>query len=527
MVARCGAVASATIAGLLPGATIGIVRDSEKGLMIREPSPSSPKLQALDRAGCERIHHAALAILAGTGTAFLHDEARATLCAAGGRLAEDGRSVRLPSALVERAVASAPSTIDVFDRNGALAMRLGERQSYFGPGSDLLFTVDGGYDAPSAAEHRRSVLDDVRRAARVADALDEIDFVMSSANPSDVPPRAAYLHSFRAMVEHTTKPLVCTAESDLDLEAMWRIAVAVRGSATALRERPYFVHYAEPLSPLRHTPEAVRKLLFCADQAVPLVYSPAPMAGSTAPMTIAGHVAQGVAECLAGLVLHQLRAAGAPFLFGMGPAILDMRTAECSYSAPEYFLAYLAVQQMSQHYELPSWGYAGTSDAQLPDEQASFEAGLQTALSLMVGANLNHDVGYLNFGKTGSLEMLAIGDEQIGMLRRLMRGIALDDEQLAVEVVDQAYRNQGKFLAHPHTRKHVRTTQWRPWLSNRLDHGAWRRAGSSTLRERAHRRVQTILADHRPPPLPNGIGAAIDGIVADCVERLAKPKASG
>lgn len=472
-----------------------------------------PRLQMLDQADRDRIHTAAKRLLAETGTELMDDQARHVLVGAGCTMAEDGRSTLIPPALVDEAIESAPSNIDVFDRSDELAMRLGERRCYFGTGSDLLFTLDGGYDAPATAEHRRSLLDDVRAAAKVADALENLDFVMTSANPSDVSPHHAYLLGFHGMVENTTKPLVCTAENEHDLEAMWRLAVALRGSPEALRERPYFVHYCEPLSPLRHTGEALRKLLLCADKGVPVVYSPAPMAGLTAPMTVAGHVTQGVAECLAGLVLHQARARGAPFLFGMGPAVLDMRTAECSYSAPEYFLAYLAVQEMSRHYDLPSWGYAGTSDSQLPDEQASFEAGMQTALSLFTGANLNHDVGYLNFGKTGCLEMLVICDEQLALLRRLMRGLELDDDQLAVHVVDETYKRGGNFLSHPHTRKHVRTTQWRPWLANRLNRTAWQQAGSLTLRERAHQRVRAILTDHRPVPLSADSAAELNRIV--------------
>ncbi len=202
-----------------------------------------------------------------------------------------------------------------------------------------------------------------------------------------------------------------------------------------LRAKPYAIYYGEPVSPLQHAVESVDKLLFCAEKSMPVIYSPAPIAGSTAPMTIAGHVAQGLAECFCGLVIHQLKTPGAPFIMGMGPAVLDMATAQCSYNAPEYLLSYIAIIEMSHFYNLPNWGYAGTTDSQIPDEQATFEAGLETFIAEMAGSNLNHDVGYLDFGRTGSLDMIIILNEVIDQVRRLYRGIPVNDDTLALDVI--------------------------------------------------------------------------------------------
>ena len=202
-----------------------------------------------------------------------------------------------------------------------------------------------------------------------------------------------------------------------------------------MRSNPYFIHYAEPISPLKHPFHSLDKLLFCAEKHIPAIYSPAPISGSTAPITLAGHVAQGLAECFCGLVIHQLRAEGAPFLMGMGAAVLDMATSQCSYNAPEYYLAYMAMIEMSHYYDLPSWGYAGTSDSQIPDGQATLEAGLLTFLSAFSGANLNHDVGYLDFGRAASLDMVVICDEIIDQIRRMKRGIPVNDDMLALDAI--------------------------------------------------------------------------------------------
>ena len=178
--------------------------------------------------------------------------------------------------------------------------------------------------------------------------------------------------------------------------------------------------YNEPTSPLTHPRDSVEKLLLCADAGVPTNYSPAPLAGATAPITVAGHTAQGIAECLFGLVMHQLRVPGAPFLFGIGSAVLDIATAQSSYNDLGYQLGYMCAVEMAKWLDLPNWGNAGTSDSQVPDAQMGMEANQLTLLAMLAGSNLAHDVGYLDFGLTCSLEAIVMLDEFIASNRRLV-----------------------------------------------------------------------------------------------------------
>jgi trimethylamine--corrinoid protein Co-methyltransferase len=387
-------------------------------------------------------------------------------------------------------------------------MDLGGRRAYFGTGSDLMWSVSS-----EALERRRTSLQDIRTAARVCDALPNIDFIMSFAHPHELEPAVVYIESFRAMLENSTKPIVNTADSRRDLKAMWQMSVILRSGEQALREKPYWIQYDEPISPLKHPFNAIDKLIFCARTGSPVIYSPAPIAGSTAPMTIAGHVVQGLAECFFGLVIHQLTSPGAPFLMGMGPAVLDMATGQCSYNAPEYLLAYMAMVEMSLYLDIPNWGYAGTSDAQIPDMQASFEAGLETFMAAAAGSNLNHDVGYLDFGLTGSLEMIVIMNEVIDQVKRLRAGIPVNEDTLAEEVIAAGAR-QGEFLTHPHTLKHVRRVQWQPRLFCRQEHESWSADGRTDLLTRARRRLAEILENHRPQPLDPSLSRPIAEIAA-------------
>ena len=454
-----------------------------------------PRLVLLTEEDKERIHQAILKILEEIGMHVLHDEALALLQKAGCRVAK-GDVVKIPQNLVRKATQSAPRNIPIYDREGNHVMDLGGRSSYFGTGSDLLYSLDA-----ETMKRRSCILDDVGRAAHLCDALPNIDFIMSCAHPSDLDPQKAFLASFQAMVENSSKPIVSTAECRNDLKEMWRIAKILRDGEEKLRAQPYYIHYVEPISPLKHPFASLDKLLFCAKKQIPAIYSPAPLTGATAPMTIAGHVAQGLAECFCGLVIHQLKAEGAPFLMGMGPAVMDMATSQSSYNAPEYYLAYLAAIEMSHYYNLPSWGYAGTSDSQIPDGQATLEASFITFLSIMSGANLNHDVGYLDFGRTGSLEMVVIMDEIIDQLRRLHRGIPVNDDELGLDVIQEVGPG-GQFLTHDHTLRHFQSTQWRPRLICRDGYEKWEESGSRSLLERARLRLLEILETHRPLPIP-------------------------
>ncbi len=476
---------------------------------ITDPSdrPRAGRLAYLTDDDKLAIYEAALEIVSTIGMRVHHPEALELLRAAGCEVTEPDL-VKVPRAIVQQVRESAPHVIEVFDRTGKPAMSLGGYNSYFGNGS----AVTAVYDLETG-EHRPTVLADGVQAARLCDALPNIDFVMAYAHPGEGDPHRALLESFRAMVANTTKPLVVVAENAGDLAVMIEIAAAVRGGADELAAKPYFVLYGEPTSPLRHPVEAVDKLLLCADHGVPCVYSTSPLAGGTAPITVAGHIAQGTAESLLGLVIHQLRRPGAPFVFGIGPAVLDMGTMQSAYNAPEYLMGYVCAVEMARWLDLPNWGYAGTTDAQVIDAQAGMEAAELTFLSLATGSNLNHDVGYLDFGLTASLELIVMVDEYLSLNRRLFAGVEVNAETLAVDTIRQVGPG-GDFLAARHTARHVRTAQWRPTIINRQGHARWREEGALDLTEKARRKALQLLETHAPAPLPAELTVRIDALVA-------------
>jgi trimethylamine--corrinoid protein Co-methyltransferase len=492
-------------------------KDAKRGGLtspVEVPGADPSGFRLLGDARLEQIHLASLEILRRTGVRVYDPAARALLADAG-CLVTDGSLVRFPAGVVERALAAVPSRVTLCGRTGEPRVLLEGSRSWFGTGSDLPNTLD-----LETGQRRRSVLEDVRRAARLADALPHLDFVMSMALPSDVPPQVSDRHSFLAMMENTTKPLVFTAWDESGLADIVAMAEAAAGGAAELAMHPFLLAYLEPTSPLQHSDVVLRKLLLMCDRGLPFVYSPGPVEGATAPVTPAGSLAMANAEVLSGMVIAQTRRPGTPFVWGCGAGPLDMKTFVATYSSPEFMLHCMAMAELAHHfYRVPVWGFSGCTDSKRPDMQAGIESALWILWTALSGANLVHDVGYVESGLTGSLEMMVAGDEIISFVRRLMRGIAITPETLALDAIHKV-GPRGGFLESEHTARHYREV-WYPRVLDRRPHHAWEAGGAPDATRAARDLARDLLAAHVPLPLPDGVRDAAQGIIERAAARLA------
>ena len=481
---------------------------------VPRPAPSGYRL--LTDAQLDQIHLASLEILRRTGVRVYDAGARAILQEAGG-LVSDENLVRLPPAVVEQAIEAAPSRVVLCSRSGEARVLLEGSRSWFGTGSDLPNTLDLG-----TGERRKSVLGDVRNAAVLVDALPNLDFQMSMALPSDVPAAVSDRHSFLTMMSNTVKPLVFTAWDEIGLADIIAMSEAVAGGPEELEFRPFLLAYLEPTSPLQHSETVLRKMLMMVDHHLPFVYAPGPVEGASAPVTSAGALAMANAEVLSGLTIAQLRRRGAPFVWGSGSGPLDMKTAVATYSAPEFMLHCMAAAELAHHYyHLPCWGFSGCTDSKIPDLQAGVESALWILWTALSGANLVHDVGYVESGLTASLEMVVVADEIISFVRRLMRGMEITPETLALDTIHEI-GPRGAFLAAEHTARHYRDV-WYPRVLDRRPHHAWSRAGAPDATATARAIAREILATHRPEPLPDSALETCRGIVREAGERVLAP----
>jgi trimethylamine--corrinoid protein Co-methyltransferase len=448
------------------------------------------------------IHNSSLDILSQTGIVMKNEEARQLLLEAGAwethaaASGEKDRRIRIPERLVMEALGSAPSRIPMYNRLGELTMPLETGKVFFGPGSDCIFTID-----VQTGERRKATARDIQDIAHLCDGLDQMDFIMSMGNPSDVPALDIYIHEFVSMIRGSVKPNIYTANNRSDMEAIYRIACAVAGGETALRDKPFMMLYAESISPLLYPDESVDKLLFCAEKGIPVTYPPSPNTGGGGPITLAGALALGNAECLVGLILTQLVRPGAPFLYGMNTAALDMKSAIVSYGAPEWPTGMAAWCDIARYYDLPVWGAAGATDSKVVDAQAGIEASISILTAFLSRCNIVHDVGYIEYGTTSSMEMLVIADEIIRDVRFIMQGVEVSERTLAREAIHRA-KPGGGFLADDHTLDNWKWAQWRPDVIDRSRYDRWLNGGSKDMTTRASERARQLLEQHEVPPLP-------------------------
>ncbi len=469
-----------------------------------------PKLRVLGREQALAIHGAALEILEKTGIKMEHPRGLEMLASAGGRV-YNGDWVKLPAYLAENALRSAPREIALYDQQGNKAMALTGGNPYFGTGSDTTFTMD-----LETGRRRRTALKDTANFARLVDGLDNISFAMSMSNPEDVPVADIYVYAFAEMVKNTNKPMVFIADSGRDLAKIYEIACLVAGGKDELRNRPFLLNYSEAISPLRFPQNVMERLLFCAENGVPLCLPSGSNAGGGAPVTLAGAMALGIAENLAGLILHQLAGRGSPFLFGPNVSVLDMKTTVVSYGCPEWSLTQAALADMRDElYGLPVWAFAGASDSKVMDAQAGAEAMFSIITAMLSRCNLIHDGGYLEFGNTSSLEMVTMNNELVAMSRFFVEGIPVNEGTLALDAIRRvAGGGPGSiFLMDDHTFEHFMQAQFLPVLLDRSRYDVWEAAGGNDLYRRCNLEAKRVLAEHEPDPKPNGVLREIDAVV--------------
>jgi trimethylamine--corrinoid protein Co-methyltransferase len=469
-----------------------------------------PRLKVLNREQALAIHTAALEILENTGFKMEHGGALEMLIGAGCRITDDDR-VKMSANIVEEALKSAPNQIDLYDQNGNHTMPLVNGNYFYGTGSDATFTID-----LETGQRRRSQLKDAASYARLVDGLENISFAMSMANPEDVPIEDIYVYAFAEMVKNTNKPIVFIADSGKDITKIYRIASLIVGGEEELRKRPFILNYSEAISPLRFPENVMEKLIFCAKKGIPICLPSGSNAGGGAPITLAGAMAIGIAENLVGLVVHQLAGKGSPFLFGPNVSTLDMKSTVVSYGCPEWSLTQAALADMRDEvYGLPIWAYAGASDAKVMDAQAGAESMFSIITAMLSRSNLIHDVGFLEYGSTSSLEMITMANELVAMSRFFVEGIPVNEESLALEAIERVVTGGpgSIFLMDDHTFEHFMQAQFLPRLLDRARYDSWEADGSTDLYRRCNIEARRMLAEHEMEPKAGEVLAGIDQIL--------------
>lgn len=460
----------------------------------------------------ERVHQSTLRVLAETGIQVHCPEALELFAVRGAPVDRERRIVRIPPAMLEDSIATVPRELLLCGREERHDLVLQERRVYLGTGGTALNVLD-----LETGEKRPSRLQDVREICRLVDALENIHFIVLPVFPNELPKERVDVNRFYAGLSNSSKHIMGGVYTLEGIREVIRMAEEIAGGAQRLRARPFVSFITCVISPLMIDRQYGELLMEVARHGLPCAIPSEALSAATAPITLAGNLVVLNAETLGGICLAQLVNPGTPVLYGSVASITDLRTMGYLSGAIEMGLINAAAAQLAQFYRIPYYATAGMSDAKLPDVQAGYEKALTSLAVALAGANYIHDAaGLLEFAMTASYESYVIDDEIIGMVMRAVRGIEVDEEGLALEVI-QAVGPGGNFLTEEHTIRHLRTEFFLPRLSDRKNREEWIQAGALDARERARRIAQEILARHRPLPLPDGAEERIRGRIAGLI----------
>jgi trimethylamine--corrinoid protein Co-methyltransferase len=462
-------------------------------------------LDILTQDAMLRIHHAALDLLEDPGIRSESDLFLDIFAHGGARVDRDRRVIRVPPDLVEAMLKTVPPSFVLYGRRDpAMDLLVEPGRVYYGMGgTSEPMILDYALSRP-----RPPTKDDMVASTRVGHALANIDFVQTICMSGDKPTGQIFFHDFDAIFRNTSKPTVLNILDRPFSQLLLGIAAAASGGEEELRERPSMLGIVTPVSPLKVA--VMNEGLVDAVQAgVPILYSPGPMMGATGPATIAGTLALTTAEVLFGVVLTQLVRPGAKVVLKPDTDVFDMRTTQCTYGSPEQNLGKMAMAQLARFYKVPIYGLGGGVEGKVPDAETASEAMMSMLLNALAGVNLNQSLGTLAFGLYGSQEMVVICDELVRSIKHVLRGIAVDEDTLALDVIREAGHG-GSFLAADHTVRHFRKELYFPSLFQRKTIEQWVADGAVTAYESAHYRVEEILAAAGPLPLPPEVDRALE-----------------
>lgn len=437
------------------------------------------RYEVLSQAEVERICAAAYEILDEVGVRCDYTRALEIFGQAGARVDADDQSVRISQSLVEKALSSAPKTFTLYGNDPAFSMDVGGdavRFACLGTPTHILDMQSG--------ERREVLLQDVAEHIQIVSALDNIHNSQMDVWPSDVPMTTIHAEAIYLWAKHGRKGFGMGCYGYLPTWDMMRMMAICAGGKEALREKPRFFTICSVGSPLQMIRMQLEGMLISAEYGQPITMAPEEIAGSTAPVTLAGLLAHQTANILAHVVLAQVYRPGTPVLYGTVSTIPNMRTGTVALGAVETGLITAAAAQIARHLGLPIRSVGATTEAKTEDLQAGIERTSTLFQAVLAGVNLITCAGTLDSSMLESAALLAVDDELAGMALRARRGIEVNDETLALDLIREV-NFRGNYLAETHTVRHFRKEHYLPKLAVREPYEPWEKEGRSSMIERA------------------------------------------
>jgi len=448
-----------------------------------------PRISVLTPEQVEQVHNYSLQILSSVGVRVDSEQAREIFArAVGPSWVEDDR-VRIPRDLVEWALEVAPSTVEIYDRQGQLAFRLGDDRTRFGIGVTTLYYQDPETDevVPFARRHMEAMV-------RLGSALPNFDVISTVGIIQEVPTQVSDLYAVLEMTANTVKPLVILVSDEDCFPPVLDLLEHLHGDLAA---RPFVIPYFNPLTPLIINAGTADKTLVAIERGLPFIYSTYSMAGMSTPITPAGTLALMNAELLAGLVLSQLAQEGTPIILGILPALFDMKTMVSFYD-PQSLVMNLECAEMMAHYHLPHCGTSGSGTGWGPDLLAAGTYWMNHVTSCIGKVGLAPFVGDTLGSKAFSPANVVFVHEVIEQALRFAQGIRLDDASVDLDEIVRVGPG-GNFLLSELTLKLYRSAYYTNPIFPRWSLEKWQEQGRPRAIDLLRSHTCQVMAELRAP----------------------------
>lgn len=459
------------------------------------------------------IHIATLEVLEEVGVRVEHKSALEIFRDNGCDVDFKERIVRIPEHILNKALSTCPSRFTLYGRRPEFDVKVDTQSVYTIGGSSALYVL--GLDG----KRRPATLKDLEDLTRLQDALENLHIMHAIVIPQDIPQDGFDRILFAAVMKNTSRNYYSQSNGAQGIMDQVEMASVILGSKEEVSKKPIFTIVICMTSPLTQANIRVEELIECAKSGIPIYVEVDAQPGATTPITLAGTLVEQNANVLCGITLAQLIRPGLPCIYAIASGIMDMSTGNYSGGAPETTLLHAATAQVAHYYNLPFQGGTGI-DATIPDAQAGYERALQVLGCSLAGTNFVHlSIGMMEQMLLASYEQCVIDNEILGATFKIVEGIELNRDTLAIDVIKEVGPG-GNYLTHEHTLKYLRKVRWFPRITNREKWNTWESRGAKDMRERAKEEVQRILKEHNPRHLTGKQIAEIDRICRNTQKRF-------
>lgn len=468
-----------------------------------------PKFSILSPDLVPQIIDEAFQLLLEPGIKVKHPQAGILLSDAGASLDDGTQVVRIPEEVARKALETVPREFTLYNQDGEAAVHYGGDSVHFDPGSSGVNVLDS-----ETLGHRPAVTADLIKVIKTAELLPQYDAQSTALVCSEIPKEIGDLYRLYLVLLHSRKPVVTGAFRAENTEIMIDMLAILAGGRDELVEKPTAVFDVCPTPPLIWSEFGSQNLIDLARAGIPAQIVSMPLAGVAAPVTLLGSVVQHAAECISGMTIHQLAGPGSPIVWGGAPAIMDMRQGTTPMGAVETALIDAAYAQVGKSFGFPTHAYLGASDAKIVDYQAGMESSITAMIGALAGINMISGPGMLDFLACVSPEKLVIDAEAIAGIKRVLDGIQVRTDPLAVGLYE-GIDFKGDFLKQRLTGQLFQEEQHLP--SPVIDRGSirtWQAAGEQDTFQRAKAQLEKLLRSYQAPALPEEQAQELTRLVA-------------